>query len=133
MTKSQRVTRQKTAVLEILRSVDNHPTAEWLYQEARKRIPGLSLGTVYRNLNQLRDNGEIIELSYGNNQSRFDGRRDNHHHYCCTSCGKVYDMYMPVIRTLESKAKAACKYHIDGYRLEFYGVCDECAGVTEVV
>ncbi len=133
MTTSQRITRQKTAVLDILRSVESHPTAEWLYQEARKNIPGLSLGTVYRNLNQLRDKGEILELSYGNHQSRFDGRKDNHYHFRCTTCGIVTDIHIPLIKSIESKAKAACAHHIDGYRLEFYGVCEDCAGNGEAL
>ena len=126
MVKSQRVTKQKTAILEILRSVDTHPTAEWLYQEARKQIPGISLGTVYRNLNQLRDNGEISELCYGSSQSHFDGRHDNHYHFCCTSCGRFYDIHMPMIKSVETKAKAASGFTVTGHRLEFYGVCKEC-------
>ena len=133
MTRSQRVTRQKTAVLEVLRSTDSHPTAEWLYNEAKKRLPGLSLGTVYRNLNQLRDNGEIMELSYGNNQSRFDGNKDNHYHFCCDACGKVEDLRMPLIKNLETKAKSVGSFNVRGHRLEFYGTCDECAGARETV
>ena len=126
MEKSQRVTKQKTAILDILRSVDCHPTAEWLYQEARKKIPGISLGTVYRNLNQLRDNGEIIELNYGSSQSRFDGRRDKHYHFCCTDCENIYDLHMTPIKSIEAKAKSASDFHITGYRLEFYGTCNAC-------
>jgi len=128
MVRSQRITKQKTAVLDTLRSVNNHPTAEWLYQEARKRIPGLSLGTVYRNLNQLKDNGEITELNYGNGQSRFDGRKDNHYHFCCTACGSVMDLYMPMVKTLDTKARTASNCQVSGHRLEFYGICDACAG-----
>ncbi len=126
MSKSQRLTKQKTAILEILRSVDTHPTAEWIYQEARKEIPGLSLGTVYRNLNQLRDNGEILELNYGSSQSRFDGTAENHYHFRCTQCGRIWDLPIPVIKTIESKAKVLKNFQIDGHRLEFYGTCEEC-------
>ena len=133
MQKSQRITRQKTTILEILRSVDSHPTAEWLYQEARKIIPGISLGTVYRNLNQLRDNGEIIELNYGSSQSRFDGRRDNHYHFCCISCGKVSDIHIPVIKSIETKAKAAGDFMITGHRLEYHGVCRDCHEMEKAI
>ena len=126
MAKSQRLTKQKATILEILRSVESHPTAEWLYHEARKKIPGLSLGTVYRNLNQLRDNGEIIELDYGSSQSRFDGRRDKHYHFSCTKCGCVIDMAMPLIKTIEQKAKSVSDLVVAGYRLEFYGLCLDC-------
>ena len=129
MAKMQRLTRQKAAILEILRSVDSHPTAEWIYQEARKKIPGLSMGTVFRNLNQLRENGEIIELNYGSSQSRFDGRHENHYHFCCTNCGKIIDLPMPLIKSIEHKAKAAGDFMITGHRLEFYGLCAECLSV----
>ena len=130
--KNQRMTKQKATIREILRSVENHPTAEWIYQEARKRIPGISLGTVYRNLNQLRDNGEILELNYGSTQSRFDGRNDNHYHFCCTYCGNVYDLPMPTIKSVETKAKAASGFLITGHRLEYYGLCKECQAIDEV-
>ena len=133
MTKNQRLTKQKVAILDILRSVDSHPTAEWLYQEARKRIPGISLGTVYRNLNQLRDNGMIIELQYGSSQSRFDARYDNHYHFCCNNCGCVYDMAMPIIRSIDTKAKAACDFLITGHRLEFYGLCTACQQIDKAI
>ena len=124
--KSQRMTRQKATILEILRSVESHPTAEWIYQEARKKIPGLSLGTVYRNLNQLRDNGLISELDFGSSQSRFDGKQENHYHFCCTECGGVYDLPLPVIKSIETRAKAASDFVITGHRLEFFGLCTEC-------
>ena len=133
MTKSQRLTRQKATILEILRSVESHPTAEWIYQEARKKIPGLSLGTVYRNLNQLRDNGIISELNYGSSQSRFDGRSDQHYHFCCLSCGSVLDIPMPVIKSVETKAKAASDFLITGHRLEFYGLCSGCQLLDKVI
>ena len=92
MKKTQRMTKQKRVILDVLRSVNTHPTAEWIYQEARKEIPGLSLGTVYRNLNLLRDNGEIQELSYGSSQSHYDGCPENHYHFVCRECGRVFDV-----------------------------------------
>jgi Fur family ferric uptake transcriptional regulator/Fur family peroxide stress response transcriptional regulator len=126
MNKNQRTTKQKTKILETLRSADHHPTAEWVYQEVRKEIPGLSLGTVYRNLNQLRENGEIQELAIGSNQGRFDHLSHNHYHFCCSSCGKITDLPISVMKTLENKAKSLTKYKITGHRLDFFGQCDGC-------
>ena len=126
MVKNQRITKQKTAILDLLHAVESHPTAEWLYQETRKTIPGISLGTVYRNLNQLRDNGEIAELKFGSNQNRFDGRKENHYHFCCTSCGQVFDLDMPLIKSVETKAKAAGDFLVTGHRIEYYGLCAHC-------
>ncbi|MDR0468431.1 MAG: transcriptional repressor [Peptococcaceae bacterium] len=134
MAKSQRLTKQKATILEILRSVESHPTAEWIYQEARKKIPGLSLGTVYRNLNQLRENGEILELDYGSSQSHFDGRHDNHYHFSCVECGRVFDVHMPMIKSIETKVKAAAgDFQIFGYRLEYYGLCGECRQIEKAI
>jgi Fur family ferric uptake transcriptional regulator/Fur family peroxide stress response transcriptional regulator len=126
MNGNQRTTKQKTAILELLRSVDSHPTAEWIYQETRKEIPELSLGTVYRNLNQMRDNGEILELNCGGGQSRYDGKASNHYHFCCKSCGRIWDLPMPVIKSVETRTKALKDFQVEGHRLEFYGLCQEC-------
>ena len=133
MIKNQRMTKQKMAILEILRKADCHPTAEWLYQEARKVIPGISLGTVYRNLNQLRDNGEIAELNFGGSQSRFDGRQDKHYHFCCTNCGHVFDLPMPPFKSIESRARTSGDYRITGHRLEYYGLCHTCLEVEKAM
>ena len=130
MVKSQRVTKQKTAILEILQSVSNHPTAEWIYQEARKVVPGISLGTVYRNLNQLKANGEIIELHYGSNQSRYDGNTKQHNHFCCLRCGEVQDVNIPPIKAIETKAKEVEGLLITGHRLEYVGLCRGCQQET---
>lgn len=126
MERIQRMTRQKKIILDILRSVKTHPTAEWIYQEARQQIPGLSLGTVYRNLNLLRDNGEIMELNYGSSQSHFDGTAANHYHFQCRECGGVYDLDLPLLKNIETKASGINGHQIDGHRLEFYGICEAC-------
>lgn len=126
VTKSQRMTKQKKVILDILRSVDSHPSAEWIYQKAKVIIPGLSLGTVYRNLNLLRDNGEILELTYGSEQSHYDGNPRNHYHFKCLQCGNVYDLDIPLIKNIENKAAMQCEHKISGHRLEFYGTCQNC-------
>lgn len=126
MIKNQRMTKQKRIILDVLRSVDSHPTAEWIYHEARKQIPGISLGTVYRNLNLLRDNGEIMELSYGSGQSHYDGTADNHYHFRCSDCGGIFDLDLPQLRTIEQKAGQKTGHRIEGHRLEFFGQCRYC-------
>jgi len=124
--KIQRMTRQKKIILDVLKAVNTHPTAEWIYQEAKQQIPGLSLGTVYRNLNLLRDNGEIMELNYGSSQSHFDGNAANHYHFQCRNCGEVFDLELPLIKNIETKASGVDGHKIEGHRLEFYGLCKTC-------
>ncbi|HCP15181.1 MAG TPA: transcriptional repressor [Peptococcaceae bacterium] len=120
------MTRQKKIILDVLKAVNTHPTAEWIYQEAKQQIPGLSLGTVYRNLNLLRDNGEIMELNYGSSQSHFDGNAANHYHFQCRNCGEVFDLELPLIKNIETKASGVDGHKIEGHRLEFYGLCKTC-------
>ena len=73
-----RMTKQRKLILDVLRSTKSHPTADWIYEKVRQEIPNISLGTIYRNLNILRDMGEIMELDYGSKYSRFDGNAENH-------------------------------------------------------
>lgn len=126
MAKASRMTRQKKLILEILRSTKSHPTADWVYEQARKQIPDISLGTVYRNLGVLKKAGEILELSFGSTFSRFDGNPDNHYHFVCEVCGLVSDVDIPVEEGLEEKAARETGARINSHRLEFYGVCPQC-------
>jgi len=123
--KRKRMTRQKQVVYDVLCSTKSHPTAEWIYSEARKQIPNIGLGTIYRNLQVLLEEGKIRELNYGKSQSRFDGDPSPHYHFVCEKCGRVMDFdsdVMPVPEEVLMHAPGQVKYH----RLECYGICEEC-------
>ncbi|NLY51083.1 MAG: transcriptional repressor [Firmicutes bacterium] len=122
----RRSTRQRRVVLEVLRSTKSHPTADWIYEEVRKRVPNVSLGTVYRNLNLLRDMGEIMELNFGSTYSRFDGNPEPHYHFSCMNCGRVLDVNIPVCTELEEKVRREHGWEVRSHRVEFYGLCSEC-------
>jgi Fe2+ or Zn2+ uptake regulation protein len=122
-----RRTRQREAILEVLRGTTSHPTADWVYQEVRKDMPHVSLGTIYRNLRTLREHGEIQELSYGSNHARFDANAESHYHFICESCGCVEDLAMPVMPELEGKVEQLGDYEVHAHRLEFYGICPACS------
>lgn len=122
----KRMTKQKKVILDILRNTDTHPTADWIYAQARKILPDISLGTVYRNLGVLKEAGEIMELSYGSTYSRYDGNPENHYHFVCLECGRITDLDMPVHHELEKEAEASGCGKILYHRLEFYGICPEC-------
>ena len=126
MAKKLRMTKQRKAILEVLRSTDTHPTADWIYEKVRDIIPNISLGTVYRNLGILRDMGEIMELNFGSTYSRYDGNPDNHYHFCCSECGNVYDLKLPVLDTIDEEVKNKTGNKVEHHRLEFYGVCNDC-------
>ena len=83
--------RQRETILQVLHSTDTHPTASAVYNEVRKVIPNISLGTVYRNLAALSEEGVILSLSVGDGYEHFDGNSAPHAHLHCKRCGKIYD------------------------------------------
>lgn len=121
-----RKSRHREVILKVLRETRSHPTADWVYQEARKTIPKISLGTVYRNLKLLREMGEVLELHYGDAQSRFDGYTENHYHFTCQRCNEVYDVEEPLRKDMERDIAKKLGFSISHHRVEFYGVCREC-------
>ncbi|MDA8213515.1 MAG: transcriptional repressor [Clostridia bacterium] len=126
MTKATRMTKQKRVILDVLKSTKSHPPADWIYMQARKELPNLSLGTVYRNLNILKDMGEILELNYGSTLSRYDGNPQEHYHFVCEKCGAVLDVDIPIQKELDMLAAQALETEIKHHRLEFYGTCRKC-------
>ena len=122
----QRNTRQRQAILNILRNTDLHPTADWVYEEARKIIPNISKGTVYRNLNLLKDAGEISELNLSGTMSRYEGRPENHYHFRCESCGRVFDLNHPVNKELDTEIASKTGFLVSHHQLEFRGLCRDC-------
>lgn len=126
--KNLRMTRQRQRILEVLRSTTSHPTADWVYEQVRREIPDISLGTVYRNLKVLKESGEIMELNYGSTFSRYDGNPVNHYHFQCEECGRIYDLDLPVQEELNRAAGQRSGFQITHHRLEFYGTCRACLG-----
>ena len=121
-----RKTKQKEAILGVLRGTNSHPTADWVYNEVKKEIPNISLGTVYRNLRILCQRGEILELNLCGNLSRFDARRDTHYHFRCEKCGQVFDIDEPVNREIDGRIAWKTGFKVIYHKLEFRGLCREC-------
>lgn len=122
----RRLTRQRRIILEALRGVVSHPSAEAIHRMVRRRLPRVSYGTVYRNLGVLQQQGLIQELRYGKARSRYDGNPAAHYHATCGRCGRVDDVPMMLAAALNRAAGAASHYRVAGHRLEFYGVCPAC-------
>lgn len=121
-----RMTKQRHMIIELLkRNRGAHPTADWIYEQVRRQLPNVSLGTVYRNLNLLKSTGQILELCYGNAQSRFDGDTRKHYHFVCRRCGRIYDIAFPVSNAVEEKAREM-GFSVEGSRMEVYGLCSPC-------
>ena len=120
------MTRQRQVILEELRKVDTHPSADEVYEMVRKRLPRISLGTVYRNLEILSQNGAIQKLELGSTLKRFDGIAANHHHIRCIRCDRVVDAPEDFDVTINHDLKDATDFKILGHRLEFTGICPDC-------
>ncbi|MFZ5797754.1 MAG: transcriptional repressor [Desulfobulbus sp.] len=121
-----RLTTQRQIILEELAKVKTHPTASELYDMVRKRLPRIGLGTVYRNLELMAENGMILKLEVGGTQKRFDAITDTHYHIRCSHCGKVDDIDTPVMDDLVREAAASSSYQVLGHHVEFSGICPAC-------
>ncbi len=121
-----RRTKQKEAILKVLKSKNNHPTASWVYQQVRQKMPHISLGTVYRDLKSLIKEGEISEVGLTGGKSRFDGSPHNHYHLRCQQCDCIMDITEPVDEGLDSKVAQKTGFEVSSHRLEFYGLCPDC-------
>jgi Fur family peroxide stress response transcriptional regulator len=118
--------RQRERILELLRETGAHPTADWLYHRLKSEFPSLSMGTVYRNLNILLEDGLIQRIDFGSTFDRFDGKVGPHYHFICEQCGAILDLDMPVDEALNRKLSAVTPYTVRRHRIEFFGVCDRC-------
>ncbi len=124
-----RMTKQRAAILEVLRGTDLHPTADWIYEKVREILPNISLGTVYRNLNILKEHRLLKELNDGGEVSHFDGNTENHYHFICLRCKRIFDIDEPVDIQLDRRISSKTGFEIDHHRLEFYGICPACRGL----
>lgn len=121
----QRRSRQREIILEELRKVKSHPTAADLYDLVQEVIPNVSMGTVYRNLEQLSECGEIQKLTNGNSV-RFDGNAMSHHHIRCQVCDRVADVHELSGDLLNDDYDDLAGYKVIGCNIEFLGICPDC-------
>ena len=126
--KGLRETKQRVVILDELRRTKKHPTADELYRRVRRRLPRVSLGTVYRNLELLSERGVIQKLDMGGGQRRFDADTGPHYHVRCITCNRVDDIHGAPPPRLEKAFKDDTGYEIIGHRIELIGLCPRCQG-----
>lgn len=119
--------KQREALLTLLRSTRSHPSADWLYENLRKEFPSISLGTVYRNLAKLEDNGDILKIRTASNKEHFDGFIHRHYHFVCNECENIYDVDLDGVECIINQAAEKLNADIDDYSLIFYGICKNCS------
>lgn len=118
--------RQREKILELLQGTERHPTADWIYNELKEEFPDLSMGTVYRNLIVLIDQGLVNKIDFGSTFDRFDANVGPHYHFICEKCGAIMDLQMPVDQSLNERVNEATPFTAQRHRIEFFGICDRC-------
>ncbi len=124
-------TRQRDLIYQSLKTRTDHPTAEKLYLDLKKQMPEIGIATVYRNLNKLYEQGEIIKVKSKTGPDRFDGNIEPHIHFQCEKCQEIYDIFLDENEMVEldnGMQKIAKK--IDGLlqtsRISMTGICHKC-------
>jgi len=122
-----RRSRQRERMLELLRSTEAHPTANWLYGRMRKEFPDLSLGTVYRNIGILIQQGLISRIAFGSTFDHLDANMKPHYHFICQQCHSITDLDVPPDQSLNAWPDESLGFKVSRHEIEFYGVCPKCA------
>jgi Fur family transcriptional regulator, peroxide stress response regulator len=120
-----RLTRQRRIILEVVRATDAHPTAALVYRRVRRRLPRLSLATVYRNLRTLAAEGFLTERADPSGV-RFDGNTAPHDHFTCVACGRIYDVAARADAAVRARVASRTGFEVLNHRTEFYGRCGAC-------
>ncbi len=116
--------RQREAVYEVLKNTKSHPTATQVFEEVKKTIPNISLGTVYRNLSELYENGDIIKVAVGDGFEHFDADTSSHIHLRCKKCGNITDVYTDT--DVGYKLANEIGFTPERSVCTVYGICKNC-------
>jgi Fur family peroxide stress response transcriptional regulator len=150
MKRERKHSNKRDAILKVIQGTTEHPGAQWVYEKLKPRIPDLSLGTVYRNINLFRHEGLVMPVGVVNGEERFDGVVEPHPHLVCGCCGKVIDLPRPEThiarallaagfltpetgqdRSARLRDGEAEAFTVDYRRTVFYGLCQDCGSVRK--
>lgn len=120
----ERQTKQKRIIFDALKALD-HPTATEVYRYLHERYPSVSRATVFRVLSSFAESGKAGKLKMAGCDARYDYRIERHYHVRCKRCGKVADIAMTEFPLNEAVTENR-GFLIDGFRLEFFGLCPDC-------
>ena len=122
----RRNTIQCSLVLEAVRKLHCHASADEIYDEIIIEHPNVSRATVYRNLNRLAETGEILKIENPDGPDRFDHLRYQHYHVKCTKCGRISDVDMDYMANLEKAVRDSHGFEFTGHNIMFQGICPDC-------
>ncbi len=122
-----RKTKQLEVVWHEVANDNSHPTADQIYERVRRQIPNISLGTVYRNLQKLVAEGKLQVLTLGRTQ-HFDPLVDQHQHFICETCGRVYDVFVGADEEILPSSLPQGGFTVTSHQFAFFGECKSCSG-----
>ncbi len=126
------LTKQRRAVLQVIREADQHLTANEVFEDARHLLPGISFATVYNSLRYLKQEGLIGEVSFGNDAARYDRNLTRHDHAICRQCGKLVDIELEIPAGLIKEAAKLSRFAAESIELTLRGLCPDC-GETNII
>ena len=121
-----KLTRQRLAVIDVIAGEKSHPSAATVFAKARKKVPQISLSTVYLTLDVLKRAGLIKELEFDNRDSRYEGDISDHLNLVCSGCGRIEDFKAPSPPVPSENVEKSTGFRVDSIRLEYYGYCRAC-------
>ena len=121
-----KATHQRAEILRELAGTEEHPDAETIHARVRRRIPALSLDTVYRTLRMLEEKGIVARVGSMRDRTRFDANTDRHHHFVCSGCGMIGDFYSDALDRFPVPREVAAMGRVDGVYVELRGRCRKC-------
>ncbi|MEO7659456.1 MAG: transcriptional repressor [Pyrinomonadaceae bacterium] len=121
------LTKQRKAILQVIREAEEHLTANEVFDDARRILPSISFATVYNSLRYLKNEGLIGEIRFGADVTRYDRRLTRHDHAICNDCGKLVDLELSIPEGLLEAAARLSKFEAGSIELTLHGLCPECA------
>lgn len=120
------ITKQRTAVLQVIRDSEGHLTANEVFEDAKRLLPGISFATVYNSLRYLSNEGLIGEVRFGKDATRYDRKLERHDHAICDNCGKLVDLDLRIPNALFKEASELSKFSVGTIELTLHGLCPAC-------
>lgn len=124
--KIERLTNQKKAILEYLKSTHGHPDAYEVYEFVREKLPQISLATVYRNLDNMSRKGIIRAIRIKDDRYNYDGVEEKHHHFICSRCNRVFNINDDILLNYEKITESGVVELVEDYDLTLRGLCKNC-------
>lgn len=121
-----RNSKQREAVLRVLKESYDHPTADVVHERVKAEIPNISLGTVYRDLKQLQDGGLITVVESSDAKVHYEGHLEEHLHFLCERCAGITDVFCEATLPEGVRALRERGYIVHAHKTVYYGICDEC-------